>query len=49
MKYDLSYPLKRFRDLLTLRDWVDGFVEWYNNEHRLNSMQYVTPHQRHYG
>jgi putative transposase len=34
MKYHQSYPLRRFRDLLSVRAWVDGFVNWYNAEHR---------------
>jgi transposase InsO family protein len=49
MKYHQSYPLKRFRDLVSVRAWVDGFVEWYNNDHRHSSIKYVTPNQRHYG
>ena len=49
MKYHQSYPHRRFRDLLSVRTWVDGFVDWYNNEHRHSSIQYVTPNQRHYG
>ena len=49
MKYHQSYPLRRFRDLLSVRAWVDGFVDWYNAEHRHSGIQYVTPNQRHYG
>lgn len=49
MKYHQSYPLRRFRDLVSVRAWVDGFVEWYNSEHRHSGIQYVTPNQRHYG
>ena len=49
MKYHQSYPLRRFRDLVSVRDWVDGFVEWYNAEHRHSGIKYVTPNQRHYG
>ena len=49
MKYHHSYPRKRFRDLLSVKTWVDGFVDWYNNEHRHSGIQYVTPNQRHYG
>ena len=49
MKYHQSYPLKRFRDLVSVRAWVDGFVEWYNIEHRHSGIKYVTPNQRHYG
>jgi putative transposase len=25
LKYHQSYPHRRFRDLLAVRDWVDGF------------------------
>jgi transposase InsO family protein len=49
MKYHQSYPLRRFRDLLSVRAWVDGFVDWYNTEHRHSGIKYVTPNQRHYG
>ena len=49
MQYHQSYPNSRFRDLLSVRAWVDGFVDWYNNEHRHSGIQYVTPNQRHYG
>lgn len=49
MKYHHSYPLRRFRDLLSVRAWVDGFVDWYNTEHRHSGIKYVTPNQRHYG
>ena len=49
MKYHQSYPLRRFRSLEAVRLWVDGFVEWYNSEHRHSGIQYVTPNQRHYG
>jgi putative transposase len=49
MKYHQSYPLRRFRDLLSVRTWADGFVDWYNTEHRHSRIQYVTPNQRHYG
>jgi transposase InsO family protein len=44
-----SYPVRRFRDLLSVRAWVDGFVDWYNAEHRYGGIKYVTPNQRHYG
>jgi len=49
MKYHHSYPLRRFRDLLSVRAWADGFVHWYNTEHRHSGIQHVTPDQRHYG
>jgi transposase InsO family protein len=49
LKYHQSYPHRRFRDLLSVRAWADGFVEWYNAEHRHSGIKYVTPNQRHYG
>lgn len=49
MKYHQSYPLRRFRDLLSARAWVDGFLDWYNAEHRHGGIKYVTPNQRHTG
>ena len=49
MKYHQSYPVRRFRDLLSVRAWVDNFVDWYNAEHRHSGIKYVTPNQRHYG
>ena len=30
MKYNQCYPLRRFRDLLTVRAWVDGLAALYN-------------------
>ena len=29
--------------------WFEGFVEWYNGEHRHSGIKYVTPNQRHFG
>ena len=49
MKYHQSYPLRRFRDLHSVKTWIDGFVDWYNTEHRHSGIKYVTPNQRHYG
>jgi hypothetical protein len=49
MKYHQSYPVRRFRNLDVVRCWVDGFVEWYNGEHRHSGIKYVTPNQRHFG
>jgi len=49
MKYHESYPSRRFRDLLSVRAWVETFVDWYNSEHLHSGIKYVTPDQRHYG
>jgi len=44
LKYDSSYPL-RFKDIGQARDWMAGFVNWYNTEHLHSSIGYVTPQQ----
>ena len=49
MKYHQSYPMRRFRDLNAVRIWIEGFVDWYNSEHRHSGIKYVTPNQRHFG
>jgi len=48
MKYKADYP-KSFKDIETARDWIDNFVNWYNNEHRHSAIGYVTPGQRRLG
>lgn len=32
-KYRSSYPVEGFGNIYAFREWVNGFVEWYNNEH----------------
>ena len=49
LKYRPEYPEQRFEDLSTARLWVNGFVDWYNNEHLHSSIKFVTPVQRHTG
>lgn len=49
LKYRPSYPAHPFTDLPAARDWVHGFVQWYNNEHRHSAIKFVTPVQRHAG
>jgi putative transposase len=49
MKYHQSYPLRRFRALLSVKAWVDGFVDWCNAERWHSGIKYVTPNQRHHG
>ena len=48
-KYRPDYPPNGFADVHDARDWVLGFVRWYNHEHRHSSLRYVTPHERHEG
>jgi len=49
LKYRPWYPQGAFRGLEEARDWVEGFVRWYNQEHRHSKLEYVTPNQRHTG
>ena len=49
LKYRPEYPEQRFESLITARQWVNGFVNWYNNEHLHSSIKFVTPAQRHTG
>ena len=48
-KYRPEFPAKGFADLDAARAWADGFVRWYNFEHRHSGIRYVTPQQRHCG
>ena len=49
LKYHPSYPSQPFADIDTARDWVEGFVDWYNHTHRHSAIKFVTPAQRHSG
>jgi|TARA_B110000881_G_C18565971_1_gene512643 putative transposase len=49
LKYRPNYPDKPFADLQAARDWVQGFVDWYNDEHRHSAIKFITPAQRHSG
>lgn len=49
LKYTPTYPNQPFKDLAAAREWVHGFAQWYNNEHRHSAIRYVTPNQRHNG
>ena len=49
LKYRPGYPSKPFSDITQARQWVEGFVNWYNHEHRHSAIKYVTPAQRHSG
>lgn len=48
LKYRPEYPSGPFKSLEVARQWVHGFVGWYNEEHRHSAIRYVTPSQRHY-
>jgi transposase InsO family protein len=49
LKYRPEYPAQPFADVTAARQWVSGFVDWYNFEHRHSAIQFVTPAQRHAG
>ena len=49
LKYVPAYPSKPFESIEAARQWVHGFVQWYNDEHRHSAIRYVTPSQRHRG
>lgn len=48
-KYHQSFPEKPFEDLTQAREWVTGFVHWYNKEHCHSGIRFVTPDARHRG
>jgi putative transposase len=49
LKYRPAYPRQAFENLLAARQWVGGFVRWYNHEHRHSAISFVTPAERHTG
>lgn len=46
-KYRPCYPTNGFAHVDAAREWVAGFVQWYNHEHRHSGIRLVTPAQRH--
>ncbi len=49
LKYCPNWPSDGFATVDIARDWVNDFVNWYNNEHCHSSIRFVTPMQRHNG
>lgn len=49
LKYRPEFPSQPFASLAEARLWVEGFVVWYNTEHRHSAIRFVTPDERHYG
>lgn len=49
LKFRPGFPAEGFQTLAEAREWVQGFVDWYNTEHRHSALRYVTPEQRHNG
>ncbi len=48
-KYRPGYPRKPFSSIEAARGWIQGFVRWYNHEHKHSGLKFVTPAQRHHG
>ena len=48
-KYTPGWPRRGFATIDEARSWVQGFVRWYNAEHRHSALRFVTPDQRHRG
>lgn len=48
-KYCCFYPEKPFASINAAREWVAGFVTWYNHEHYHSGLNFITPEQRHTG
>jgi transposase InsO family protein len=48
-KYMPGWPTRGFATVDEARLWVQGFVRWYNLEHRHSALRFVTPDQRHRG
>jgi len=49
LKYRPSYPDRPFLTADDARQWVAGFVAWYNDDHQHSGIRFVTPSQRHDG
>jgi len=49
LKYRPGFPTGPFQSLCEARDWVEGFIAWYNTEHRHSAIRFVTPDDRHFG
>ena len=49
VKYHPGFPDKPFESIQEAREWVAGFQQWYNEEHRHSALKFVTPGQSHRG
>lgn len=49
MKYIPKYPTRGFESLDHAREWVNEFVNWYNEIHLHSGIKYVTLGKRHRG
>jgi len=49
LKYCPQWPSDGFGSIEEGREWVNNFMNFYNNKHRHSQIQFVTPAQRHQG
>lgn len=49
LKYRPGFPNRPFRDIDEARNWVSGFVRWYNTQHLHSALNFVTPEDRYRG
>lgn len=49
LKYRPGFPSRPFRDIQEARDWISGFVRWYNTQHLHSALKFVTPNDRYRG
>lgn len=49
LKYRGNWPSSGFKSLDDARDWVQHFVDWYNNQHKHSQLNFVSPAIRHAG
>ena len=48
LKYRPGFPSKPFASIDAAREWIAGFVAWYNDEHRHSGLGLHTPADVHY-
>lgn len=49
LKYCPMYPSKPFESTESAKNWVEKFIQWYNEEHLHSGISFVTPGCRHRG
>lgn len=49
LKYCPQYPTQPFETIEAAREWVKGFVAWYNTEQLHSGINFVTPASKHAG
>ena len=49
LKYCPFFPSKPFSSIEEATEWMEKFVNWYNNEHLHSGIKFVTPQSRHDG